>query len=286
MLVVLAIFILAMSSFTIALSLENAEEQGVFFPTANAEATQYYYAWMQVFRVNPENQLNPDLARFWDDGFVHDFSRGTVTIEDKGERIAAYNAEVEAMLTAAGMSVRGSQIQSMLWALVGGRLEDVAGAVDLVTSATRHDIDLVMHLNGFVEENGVPAFEQQYNEGRTVEPVITDPVGLPFPVPSNRWFVAILLPLALVVQAVGLRPRTTRWIAASGLLVVLAQAVGLGLLWADNFRFLVTGAAYGIGLGTGVLVELVRSRQATAKSESAAGHDLSEDVADDSYPEG
>jgi hypothetical protein len=156
---IFAIFILAGALITLVMSVENHEEWGVFSPSAYSAPVRYYYAWMLVFRVNPENQTDPDLAEFYDDGRLREFIT-SVWLDDTTheEKWALYDQRTEAMLDAAGISIMGSRLSSMAWSLAGGRVNDVGSALALIIPATRDGIEEAMYLNSYYEENGAAAF--------------------------------------------------------------------------------------------------------------------------------
>lgn len=110
-----------------------------------------------------------------------------------------------------------------------------------------------MLINEFATTRGYDAFVDEYNDGRRIDAVITAPIGASPPIPSTQAVVAVLLPLALVVMAFGLFRASTRPLAVIGLLVVVVYAIGMGWIRADNLRFLLPTAAFGIAVGTGAL---------------------------------
>lgn len=263
---IFAVFILGAALITLAMSVENHEEWGVFSPSAYSAPVRYYYAWMLVFRVHPENQTDPDLAEFYDEGRLREFIT-SVWLDDTTheEKWALYDQRTEAMLDAAGISIMGSRFTSMAWSLAGGRVNDVGSALALIIPATRDGIEQAMYLNSYYEENGAAAFEDRYNEGRMGEAVITNAIGRPLPSPGTRWVIAILLPTSLIVMVAGLWRPATRLLAATGLTVVIAQAIGMGWIRTDNLRFLLPGSVFGVAVGTAVLCQLVASRRTSTQ---------------------
>jgi hypothetical protein len=255
----LAVFLVTAGALTVAFTLENRAEWGVATPSAQAGHAEYYYAWLHVFREVPENREDPSLARFYDDGEVYDFER-ELTFADvpRAERDERFEAEIAAMLDAAGMSKTGSQLESMAWSLAGGRLHDLAGGVFGIVHSTRTDIDRWINISSFAVKNGPVAFADEYNDGLVPQAVITDPLGLPLPGPDSQSWAMLLVPLSLVITVIGLRWQRTRWTSVAGLLVVVSTAMGLGLIRADNFRFLMVSSAFGIAAATAVAPEIFR----------------------------
>jgi hypothetical protein len=282
MLWVLGLSVSVIAAIGLFTSLENQREHGVFTPSASGNPVRYYFAWQQVFSVHPENAHDDDLARFYDRGQVHDFSHGVAIHDD-----AAYDAEIEAMLEAAGMSVTGSKVEAFVHSLAGGRLDDLAPAVRRAIGAQRLEVDPLIYLNQFAMRNGQEEFVNRYNGGERVEAVITDPVGMPSPLPSNRDLTAWMVPISLVVMAIGLGSRSTRPLSAIGLMVVLAFALGVGWLRADNFRFLITTNGFSIAVGCGVLAALMAGvwrRDRRAADEVSSGDPIESDQGENRVP--
>jgi len=261
--------ILLAGSFTVVLTLENRDELGVASPSSGSLPAHYYYAWQQVFAVNPENTSDPDLAVFYDDGFVHAFSR---TVSAAGvhysEQADLYESEIRSMFAAAEISLVGSQLKSITWSLAGGRLHDVSGVVSRVLSSTRSDVDQTVYLNSFALDNGKQAFADEFNDGAPVGSLITNPAGVRIPIPAAQRLTSLLLPLAIVVMLVGLFSNETRSLATVGLLVVLGTAVGVGVIRADNYRFLIASSAAGMTVASAILPSVVRSVTSMVRREN------------------
>lgn len=255
-------FVLCGAVFTVVMSVENDRDWGVFTPSAYGAGARYYYAWLQVFRVHPENRTNPALAEFYNEGrlreYLTDVSEEDTTHEEKW---ALYDHRTDAMLEAAGMSIMGSRLISMMGSLAGGHIDDIGSTLAQIIPVRRDGIEAAMYFNGYYEEKGATAFEARYNEGRQGEAVITHAIGRPLPSPGTRWVIAIFLPISLIVMLAGLWRPATRLLAATGLTVVIAQAIGMGWIRADNLRFLLPGSVFGVAVGTAVLCQLVASRR-------------------------
>lgn len=253
MAVVFAAFVVAVAGMVIAMSIENDREFGAFTPSASGGPTRYYYAWNQVFLLQPENQEDPALAEYWDDGqrrhFLVEMINSGLPYDEVEQR---HIEETRAMLDAAGLSPGGTRIVSALSTLYGGRMDDVEAAVEKIVLANRETIDRPTYLNTFAEQNGFDRFEERFNDGTDVEVIITDPIGWHIPSPGTQGLLRVLLPVSLIVMVLGLWRRDTRMLALAGLMVVLGQAVGLGWLRSDNLRFLLPGAVFGISVGTAV----------------------------------
>ena len=252
----LATYLVVAGAFTLLLIQENQREFGVALPSVDGGPAHYYYAWARVFTVNPDNRANPALAEFFDEGQIHAFSREVATsgvrFEEKGP---IFDQEIEKMLRAAGISVLGSRVESVVWSLAGGRLHDVAGPVEGIVESTRSTIDRWIHHNSHAVTHGPQSFADEYNDSRLPQFVITDPVGVPLAV-DTQSLAAVLLPAAIIVMALGLRYAWARPACSIGLTVVASTAVGLGWVRADNFRFLIASSTFGIALATSLLPRL------------------------------
>ena len=262
----LASYVLLAGTFTLALALENRGELGVATPSATGDHAEYYYAWLQVFREEPENRTDPELAEYYDDGVVYDFER-QLTADDVPyrERNDQFEDEISAMLSAAGVSEQLSKVESMAWSLLGGRIHDVAGGLHGIVHSTSSDVDESIYLNSLALQNGPQAFADRYNDGRRPQAIITDPLGVRFPVPDGQSLTMLLVPLSVTTMIIGLRYTDSRWTATTGILVVLATAIGMGWIRADNFRFLLVSSAFAIAVATSLLPQLwPRWREKTA----------------------
>jgi hypothetical protein len=255
----LAVYLLATGSLTVTMSIENADEYGVVFPTVRGERSAYWATWSLVFVVDPENRDDPALADFFDEGDPYRFIG---EVDGSGlpyaEQQALYRAAIADLLAAAGISPRGSQVESFLWALRGGRLDDMEGITNRIASSSRHDVDLVIHSNRFSREQGIEAFSERYNDGQQPEAMLTSEAALRLPLPDGQTSLSLLLPLGLVVLVLGVTRPAIRIEALIGLLVVVAYAAAIGIIRADNYRFLITTSAFGLVMATGVGYRLLR----------------------------
>ena len=261
------------------LSVENANEYDVFFPTVRGERSAYWATWSLVFTLNPENADDPDLHPFYDDGTPYTYMG---EVDGSGlsyrDQRAAYDQAIDDLLRAAGLSPNLSRLESFMWALRGGRLDDVRGVAERIAGSNRHNVDQVINSNQFARSEGVEAFSDRFNEGSLPEAVLTSAAGLRFPLPNGQSAVSYLLPIALLVMALGTARSETRLNALVGLSVVIAYAAAMGAVRADNYRFLITTTAFGLVIATGVGHQLLspwRTRQLfsrrTPKNALAAG---------------
>jgi hypothetical protein len=245
-------FIALAATIAVGASVENYREFGVFHPSADGGFTSYYYVWNTVFS-EPDNRVDPDLARFYDEGvvfaFEHELAAQGVPYSAKEE---AFDGEIHAMLEAADMTVVSSRVQAMASGLVGGRKHDIQVAVEGIVGSTRHDIDDWIYLNRFAREEGTEAFALEYNGGQVPEAVITNAIGKTLGFLDARKIIAVIMPLGLVILVLGIRYPSTRLVGLTGIGVVFGSVIGHGLIWADNFRFLTVGAVFGVGAAIAV----------------------------------
>lgn len=255
----LAGFVVLAGTIAVGVSLENQREFEVFNPSADRGFTSYYYAWNTVFSESA-NRVDPDLARFYDNGVIYAFERElTAQGVSYSAKEEAIHRETGAMLEAAEMSLLGSRVESMAWGLLGGRKHDIQIAVEGIVGSTRHDIDQWIHLNRFAIENGSDAFAREHNGGQIPEAVITNGIGKTLGFLDARTLLAVILPPALLVLVLGLRSSPTRLMGLTALGVVFGSTVGHGLIWADNFRFLIVSSVVGVGVAVAV-AQLMWSR--------------------------
>jgi hypothetical protein len=246
-----------MGLFVALMSIENLAEYDRFAANVRGEPVEYYYAWQQVFTLHPENRNDPSLQNFYDEDFVHDFIREVDAMGwSPEERKAAFDDEIAEMLEAAGIASGLSRAESSLHALIGGRLHDTGGVIRDVAASRDFDTALV-YLNEFAQRRGQEAFVEEYNEGRDAGALLTNSLRVPLPAPSTKAMIAVLLPLGLIFMVIGLTRGHTRWISVAGLLVVAAFAFGMGIIRADNLRFLLPTSGFGIAVGTAVLAQLI-----------------------------
>ncbi|HEU4895201.1 MAG TPA: hypothetical protein VFT85_05150, partial [Acidimicrobiia bacterium] len=164
-----------------------------------------------------------------------------------------------------GAGVRRSQVVAALWALTGGRLHDTSRAIREITDATSENLESAIHLNAYSLEEGYPAFAEVYNEGRSPDAIVTDPFGIRT-VPRARLALKLGLPFTLIVAVIGLAIQPTRWLAVAALAPPLIHAGGLGLIRADNFRFLLPSAVYAVVLATAIAVRIYEEWNAEPRS--------------------
>lgn len=257
-LAIFAVFLFVVSMLTVAMAVENEREFGVLTPIADGGPTRWYYAWHHVFAQHPENQTNPDLAGFYAEHNFLTFPREIVATglpyEDQSE---LYADGISKMYTVAGMAEDRARVESMVWSLVGGRLHDVVGVVDAATESNRFEVDALIFSNQFAQTEGIPAFIEQYNNSELPGAVITDPIGEQLPIRDSQTVARWLLYLGFAILIAGLFGGTSRRASILALGVMIATAIGMGAILADNYRFLIAPSAFALAMATEVGVDLL-----------------------------
>lgn len=260
----LAAYIVVAASLTLAMSAENGDEYGVFFPTVRGERSAYWATWSLVFTVDAENRDDPELAGFFDDGNPYRFIGQVDASGPYTDQRAVYRSAIDDLLMAADISPLGSQLESFLWSLRGGRLDDLSGITRLITASSDEDVESIIHSNRFTDDLGVRAFSERFNGGQEPEAMLTSTSAVRVPLPDGQSSLSLLLPAGLLVLLFGVTQRQTRIEASIGLLVVVVYAAAIGIIRADNYRFLITTSAFGLVMATGVgyrLFHVLRARR-------------------------
>ncbi len=251
---VFAGLLVCLSAVTLLMAAETKNEHGVFVPALGSGETAFYYAWKQVFSVRPDNQYNFDLDRFYNDGSFRQFIRD---IGSSGlsypEQVEAFQELIDEMFRAAGMSKRRTQLESAMWAMAGGRVNDLGEIPEQVALVTRQNVDDWIYLNQYAFDNGHAAFDERYNDGQLVAALITDPIGWHLPLPRVGVVLAILVPLSVLAMVWKTLRRPHSYMAMAALLVVVGHSIGLGLIYADNLRFVMPVSAFALAAATAVM---------------------------------
>lgn len=172
--------------FSALASAENAEEFGVFFPTTNGANAEYWGAWRLTFGLHPENQNQPQLADYYDEGSPHPLiSRLVAAYPSYNERESAFDEKIKSLLTLAGTSLARERLFLVLGALRGGRHNDLATYSKTAIGSNARTINETIFRNSYAIENGPQGFADRYNEGRLPEAVITSPIFPSFPAPAS-----------------------------------------------------------------------------------------------------
>ena len=236
------------------ISFENRVEYGEFSPSTRGARSEYWAVWTTTFRLEPSNASDPDLADSYGTGDPYDFMSKVDSLDiPYSEQAAIYEQATEQMLVDSGSGVWGSRARAFIGALMGGRINDLEGVIEQVEQSDRWNVDEVIHSNVYSREKGPDAFADEFNGGELPEAVITAPLAERLPLPTALLLIQILLPTSLIVCCVALWNPGSRLVAIAGLAAVIAHAVLIGYIRADNFRFLLTTSVFGIGAALGAL---------------------------------
>jgi hypothetical protein len=255
-------FLALLALFLVATSVENRREFGQFTPIVDTASAGFYYAWFLTFLVHTENAANPELAEVYHQGRFRDFLDRVEAEYPSLEGRRAYLRDMTAvMLQESGQSDWGSRLISIGWGLIGGRVDDIGRAIDQVIVAQAQDLEQASYFNEFYREHGADALESRYNDGRPAGAIATHRFGMALPTPSSHWVLRVVMPLAIAMMVWGLSKPETRYLGVMGLIVVVAQATGYGVMRADNLRFLLPGLAFGIAVASAVASDMAGLRR-------------------------
>lgn len=226
-----------------AQALENQDELGVFEPVGERIRAEWYGGWVAIFLVEPENQTDPALAEFWDEGNLYTFMHGTEQeVPDYLERQVIFRDRVDAMFAAAGTSKLEQQVDAFIGAIKGGRTDDLGGFVDLVRADESTGRDVRLTRNGFTRANGIEGLVERLNGGQrpavlTLEPLLGRSQSIFDDYRDWRPEAGVA---ALVISAIGLAvPGRRRWYHVASILLVLSVSGVLASAYIDNARYLV-----------------------------------------------
>jgi ribosomal protein L12E/L44/L45/RPP1/RPP2 len=252
------------------LAFENSREFDQLSPNTRGARSAYWATWTAVFRLEPENASDPDLAEFYDDGDLYVFIGEVDSMNvPYRQQAAIYEDAIEDLLSAAGLGVWQSRAESLAGALSGGRMDDLKGMIAGVAKSDRDSVGAAVLNNAFSREHGAATFADQLNGGELPEAVLIAPRPPRFPLPAAQEFAGVLVPMSLTVLLVGLMNGTTRLWAAGSLAAVVAFAGFVGYIRADNFRFLNTVYVFGIATACAVVAMHMSSRSQTTSDHHA-----------------
>lgn len=246
---------------TVAMSIENQREFGVFSPSARGERSQFWAVWTDVFR-DPENAANPTLADLYSQGdpyvFMAAIDFGTSTYPAQRR---AYADAIDSLLEESGSSVAQHRLASTIGVLWGGRIDDLAALVRAMASVSPDEIDALIAPNRFARDNGVGAMFDEYNDGQVVEPVVVSPLA---PTRAGAYFVPVVriaLLGALTVLIGGLFVPAARTVAVTGLATAALDAAVIGYAMLANVRFILVPNVFVITVAIGALAAVAGSRR-------------------------
>lgn len=251
--VIVAVAIVTVLSVTsLVQSLENGGENDDFFPLSRGVRNAYWGTFQNVFTLHPENRTSPDLEEFFDGGSPWPFIREVEsTYQTYPEQREVFENAINAMLEAAGLDKREEQAKAVWASMRGGRIDDVAGFILEMRSATATDVYDLIHSNGVADERGRSAYLRGYNGGQAIEPVLTAPL---FPTfsgllarPLLQWIGPLMICVMLVAALLNARIRIFLF---ATVISAMATFGFLGALLVDNYRYVVTTLVFLIPIST------------------------------------
>ncbi len=242
-----ALYLALTTLFVIGTSIENSNEWGELRPVARTERSLYWSAWNQVFTLHPENQTDPHLSAFYDDGSpyirIWEIESETPVYHDQA---AQFRASMTEMLDAADLSLPRSRAFSLLGALRGGRLDEVRPRVDVMLDTDVANVEEAIHWNDVSDDEGWSVFNSRYNDGVRPQAMITSPVfpspPLPYVTSLLRWLLPVSLGGTLILMLLSGR----RLLGLIFLVPPLAYSIVMAWILADNARFLMTTTIYSV----------------------------------------
>ena len=251
-----------------AMSFENRREVSEFFPLSGGARTEFWGAWQVVFVEHPQTQALPELQRYYRNGNPYAYmTKVRARFSTYPEQRDALAKAVDRMLDAAGLSKGTEQVKSFLWAMLGGRQDDVAGKVNRMLDATTETLDAVIQSNSqFNSPEGEVTFAETYNDGEMVETVMLSPL-VPRPLPLRlKYVLALFDPFCIAVILGGLVFRVHGpGLAITSLTGAVISFALVGYLLVDNTRFVLVTMVFLGTAATSVLqdvtLNLRRSRR-------------------------
>lgn len=226
---------------SLAQSFENSSELGVFEPVSERARAEWYGAWQSIFVVDPDNQLDPALASFWDDGSLYTFMHGIeATVDAYPERASLFRQRIEELFDAAGTSEHGQQLRAFIGALGMGRLDDIGGIVQQVLQSG-DDPETAASFNLAYRHGGLTEIVEAYNDGHapgaaTFGPLLSATQStLAHHRALERWLSWLSIGLMLASLFIGGRHRA---LSAAILVGIVAYAGALSTGYIDNARYL------------------------------------------------
>lgn len=240
------------SSFLFFVSRENSQEVGPFFPSVRGERSQFWATWQVTFTLSPENQTNPALSDLYADGDPYKVMGGIDALPVYGDQQTAYTTAIERLIEDSGSSLLPERLKAAVGVLRGGRIDDVYGIVLNASTSSFDSVERSIYRASPARREGIDYVLENYNDGRSIQPVLTSPLApartFPYFLDIMQW----LLPLAALVLAAGLAFSKIRLLAAVGLMTLLATMVVFGYFLMDNVRFILVPLLFVLTVSTAV----------------------------------
>lgn len=240
-------YLVSAGLFTAVLMTENSTELGVATANARTERSAYWAAWHVTFTLHSENQTNPALAEYYDNGspYFHIWDLESENPEYV-DQVALYKGSTSELLLAADLDPTTERLLSFLGALRGGRLDDVGPRVEMILATDATSVEDAIHVNDVSKRQGRDSFNERYNEGHKPQAMITSPVFPAPPVPYVADLLGVLLPVALATTWVLAIRKRQAALAVVYAIPVLVFSAAVAWVLADNVRFLITTSVYAI----------------------------------------
>ena len=260
-LALIVVYLILAGVFAVLISMENNREVGVLAPSTGGNPTRWFYAWHQVFTLHLGNRQAPKLQNFYDNGDVFEFQREVAaSVQSPRVRSVVYDQEVDEMFAASGLSQSATKFESMFWGVIGGRLHGVGAGVKAATESTGSGVDELIFFNSFARSHGASAFANRYNDSRVPSAIVTDQLSVRLPLRDSQTIANLLLPVAIFGLAVGSFKRPTRAISLLGMGVPVVTSLGVAVIMADNYRFLIASSGFALASATAVASRLWEGR--------------------------
>lgn len=260
-------------AFALVLASENKREMGEFRPVSNLSRHYYWGVYNLVFKTSNKNNKNkPELKEYYDGGDPYLFLHGLEGREKNYlKRSEMMQRRIQALWTASGYSTGGERLKSTLWALVGGRKDDLQSATHGLLrndSAANYKRNT---LNFFTRKHGTMPFLKRFNDGEI--PQYFKGLGRPLST-FNKSYATIqkYYSVAIAVLLVaGMLKKRHRFFALSAFLCILGIAFAAGTLLLDVWRMLLGGWVVTGIVATMVLESLaIQLRQKLEEKGAAA----------------
>jgi hypothetical protein len=245
--IALLVYVIAAGLLSLGMAVENSSEVGVFAPTARAERSLYWSAWHLTFTLHPENQTDPALAGFYDNGSPY-FRIWDIEDEHDSypEQADELNTSINELLAAANLSLPRQRVFSFLGALRGGRMDEVKPRIEAILDTDASTVDPAIHWDDVSKNQGWDVFNDRYNNGAKPQAMITSPVFPDPPLPYVTTLLKWLLPVALMGTLVLALFKRKRLLGITFLAPTILYSAALAWLLADNARFLMTTTIYAV----------------------------------------
>ncbi len=234
------------------MALENRSEYDDLFPISRGIRNGYWGTYQLVFNLNPENRGNLALRDIYADGLPFSLIREIEgTLDEYPAQRAAFEQAISVMLDEAGMDKGTEQLRSTLGAISGGRFDDIGSIVTAIQTSSTDNIEATIHRNSISTTHGIDQYVAGYNGGQRIEPVLTSAMFHSLfgtPTRSMIGWAGPMMVLALIASIA--LSNGIRLFATAGLMGAMAVFGVVGVLLADNYRYVIVAHMYLAPLAT------------------------------------